>query len=271
MTRIELIIRMIDGDLEAAHRVIYEDFNGKMLSTKCTDLFMQLGCIVFHNSDEFLWHTIRSFVFEYLTEDESKRLKQIREPRAFDRWLRQTATHLVTKKETKKKLFELAGLTWDPVFDEGRLKDNEASLPDAEAETEIDAEAEIDVEVETVIDVETETEIDAEVEAGILNPKTFKDPKKLSIMIEIYGINNAVEFVHKLIEDYSSASLFGSKAQPTYAKILELHIIKKMSDKDIAKEIGVSHKNMSNLKERARLNLAKFITKKVKEYEQKNK
>lgn len=276
MTRIEYIEKMIAGDLNAARYVIFDDeYIGKRLSDKCTETFIKLGCMVFHNSDEFLWHVIRNFVFEDLVADECKKLKQIKNPRAFDGWFWRVASRLVTKKKNKKLLYELAGLTFDDEPKESELKDNEASSPDDEIEVgeviTTEAETEIEAEVEADAETETETEIDAEVEAETLNPKAFKNSKKLGIMIEIYGTNDAVEFVHKLIKDYSSASLFGGKAKPTYAKILELKIIQKMSDKDIAREIGVSHKNMSNLITRAKTSLAAFVIKKVKEYEQKNK
>lgn len=91
-----------------------------------------------------------------------------------------------------------------------------------------------------------------------------------AILAEIYDARNDIELVKKMIKDYNSASFFGSKAQPTYAKILELKIIQKMSDKDIAREIGVSHKNMSNLTTRAMTSLTAFVIKKIKGYEQKN-
>ena len=284
MTRIEYIQRMIAGDLNAAHFVIFEpeDINGKRLSDNCTETFIKLGCMVFHNSDEFLWHVIRNFVFEDLIDDECKKLKQIRNPHAFDGWFWRVASRLVTTKKNKKKLYELAGLSIDNGHEEGELTDKEASSLDdeveveeviaTESETKAEAEVEIEAEAEAEIEAEVEAEIEAEVEAEeiLIDTKAFKESENLCIMIEIYGTNDTDEFVHKLIEDYSSASLFGSKAQPTYAKILELKIIRKIPDKDIAKEIGVSHKNMSILRERAMLNLARFVTKKVKEYEQKN-
>ncbi len=220
MTRIELIIRMIDGDLEAAHRVIYED-------RKCSAFFFDLARFDFPEVDIKIWETIRDHAFECLIANECEKLKQIRNPQSFDSWLQRTVTR--NAKRNHEEILEKFGVT---------------SRPNP------------DVVIITVKSLPPEEDSVSDIGSAIL--------------AEIYDARNDTELVKKLIEDYSSASFFGSKAQPTYAKILELKIVQKMSDKDIAREIGVSHKNMSNLTTRAMTSLTAFVIKKIKGYEQKN-
>lgn len=246
MTRIELINQMIAGDLKAAYHVIYEDFkvfNKAIKCSKCTNLFLELGVKIFHRNDIEVLDTIRSFVFEYVTEKDDygffKRLIQIRDPQAFDTWLRRTATRLIINKQ--KEIRTLIGEPNDPPVDDNNPPKDNA----------------IDTDMPCEPFDETESDLTSE-----------KDNR--TILAEIYNARNDIELVQKLISNYKSVSTFGSKGQPIYAKILELKIIQKMSDKDIAKEIGISHKNMSNLTTRAMTSLTAFVIKKIKGYEQKN-
>jgi DNA-directed RNA polymerase specialized sigma24 family protein len=231
MTRIELIERMITGDLEASHYVIYED-NRSIKCSKCTDLFKNLALFDFTEVDEDIWLTIRDFAFERLTANECEKLKQIREPQSFDSWLRRTVTRLAQREH--KEILERYSVTSRPNPDDVIIRVSKSVPPE---------------ETDSVSDIGS------------------------SILAEIYDARNDTELVQKLISDYKLASIFGSKGQPIYAKILELIFVKKLSPKEIALEMGWGPKayksKMSLYKSRAILSLSTFVIKKIKEYEQK--
>lgn len=239
LTRTELIQRAINGDLKATYYLIHDqkNENRQTIDGKCTTLFKRFARLVFHNSDDEIWQAIRYLIFNLIIEEDCKALHTVRSAEKFDGWLYRTTLHYVISKKGKQEILLQAGMTTSLDFDTNQSLDDD----------NID---------------ETGTNSN---EKHLYNSWS----EKVDILAKMYNARNDIEVIHELIQRFSQFAVFDGKTTLTYATILYRKYIDKVSYKEIAEEIGVSHKNMSNLVTRAMAKLALFAKKEIERYGQK--
>ena len=186
MTRTELIQKAIQGDLESAFRIIYdEDTYGKW-----TTQFRRFGCYVFQRSDDDMWHAIRDAIFQLITDEDCKLLRQVKEDKSFDGWLYKIVLHYTTtNKQGKKIIMILAGYTNQKELETNQSLDDEEETSCLECGSECDS----------------------------TNNTLSTNADKLA---ELYDTRNDVETVHELIRRFKRFATFDGKTTLTYAVIM---------------------------------------------------